>query len=146
MRERNILILWSISIFKRFLLNNLARKPWTFLANLARSWTLLASFFRRRSGASKRSPWRFRCCSMCSCWGIFYAAAAAASERSPGVAPRGLQAAALSGPTWAHGERWLLLPLMHAYAIAVVTSYVRCMCMRPRVGWVQRIDTQHLRP
>ena len=83
---------------KRFLLKSLARNPWTFLANLARSWTDRASFFRRRSGASSLSPCLFRCCSMCSCWGIFvcYLVATAASERSPGVAPRGLQAAQLS--------------------------------------------------
>ena len=84
---------------KRFLLKSFARNPWTFLANLARSWTLLASFFRRRSGASKRSPWRLRCCSMCSCWGIFYGAAAAAWAVSSVPPPlRGVAAtAALSG-------------------------------------------------
>ena len=50
--------------------------------------------------------------------------------------PRALSAVPLqqAALTETHGERWLLLPLMHAYAIAVVTSYVRCMCMRPRVG------------
>ena len=105
----------------RFLLNNLARKPWTFLANLARSWTLLASFFRRRSGASSLSPCLFRCCSMCSCWGIFYGAAAAASEL---FRRRALSAVALQQPalTETHGERWLLMPLVHAYAMAVATS------------------------
>ena len=42
--------------------------------------------------------------------------------------PRALSAVALqqAALTETHGERWLLLPLMHAYAIAVVTSYVRC--------------------
>ena len=108
---------------KRFLLKSLALNPWTFLANLARSCTDRASFFRRRSGASKRSPCLFRCCSMCSCWGIFYGAAAAARCR------------VAAGCSHRDSRRALLvLPLMHAYAMAVVTSYVRCMRMRPRVG------------
>ena len=37
-----------------------------------------------------------------------------------------------------HGERWLRLPLEHAYAMAVATSEVACMRMRPRVGREQR--------
>mmetsp|Transcript_390 Transcript_390/g.1223 ORF Transcript_390/g.1223 Transcript_390/m.1223 type:complete len:295 (+) Transcript_390:53-937(+) len=55
---------------KRCLLKSFARRPWTFCANAARSWTWRASFFRRFSGASRRSPWRFRCCSMYSCCGM----------------------------------------------------------------------------
>mmetsp|Transcript_6764 Transcript_6764/g.21025 ORF Transcript_6764/g.21025 Transcript_6764/m.21025 type:complete len:207 (+) Transcript_6764:668-1288(+) len=55
---------------KRLRLWSLARMPCTFRANVALSCTSRASFFRFRSGASNRSPCRFRCCSMYSCCGI----------------------------------------------------------------------------
>ena len=68
-------------------------------------------------------------------------AAAASSEL---FRRRALSAVALQQPalTETHGERWLLLPLMHAYAMAVVSSEVRCMRTRPGVGREQRVHTQ----
>mmetsp|Transcript_20168 Transcript_20168/g.68312 ORF Transcript_20168/g.68312 Transcript_20168/m.68312 type:complete len:264 (+) Transcript_20168:52-843(+) len=63
---------------KRFALCSLARRPCTLRANFASSWTARASFLRRFSGASKRSPWRFRESSMCSCCGILVERRAAA--------------------------------------------------------------------
>mmetsp|Transcript_129209 Transcript_129209/g.313893 ORF Transcript_129209/g.313893 Transcript_129209/m.313893 type:complete len:211 (+) Transcript_129209:511-1143(+) len=55
---------------KRCLLYSLARRPCTFCAYCACECARRASFFRARSWKSRRTPWRFRCSSICSFCGM----------------------------------------------------------------------------